>query len=197
MFMGWFDRYGFFIIYLLYLILLIVGFQLMGHACEKEDIRINGANTLDDKGLTSTKNEHRNRIVPIGDRELVRIAEWFDIQVYKLAAKGIAITDQTPVVSNPVGEFMHPEAYAKWWRRFRDKIGLEGVGLHQLRHTYATILCAAGVDIVTAFKLMGHKDATMLARVYAHMVPENARSAADIVSAVLSGEKDVQYMPFA
>ncbi len=160
-------------------------------------IRVNSANTSDDEGLTVTKNEHRNRIVPIGGRELARIAEWFDVQERKLTAKGITVTGHTPVVSNPVGEFMHPEAYAKWWRRFRDKIGLQGVGLHQLRHTYATILCASGVDIITAFKLMGHKDATMLARVYAHVVPENARNAADIVSEVLSGSRDLLYMPFA
>ncbi len=53
------------------------------------------------------------------------------------------------------------------------------------------------IACIRAFAEWGLKDATMLARVYAHMIPENARSVADIVSAVLSGERDVRYMPFA
>lgn len=160
-------------------------------------VRVHRANTSDDAELVSTKNEYRSRILPIDEMELQRLSEWRELQTAKLMAKGIAVTPQTPIVSNPVGELMHPEAFAKWWRRWRNKIGLEGVGLHQLRHTYATILCASGIDIVTAFKLMGHKDATMLARVYAHMVPENARRAASTVSDILNGSREVQYAPFA
>ena len=99
-------------------------------------------------------------------------------------------------MSNKVGEFTHPEAFGKWWRRYRKKIGLEGYTLHQLRHTYATILCASGVDIITASKLMGHCDTTMLSRIYAHMIPEYAREAANKVGSILNGESGMSPVPF-
>ena len=55
------------------------------------------------------------------------------------------------------------------------KAGLEGVTLHTLRHTFASHLVMAGVDLPTVQKLMGHKDiATTM--IYAHLAPDHIRS---------------------
>lgn len=159
-------------------------------------IQVKTANTVDEDGLTDTKNGYRRRIIPLDDEVAARLTEWKRVQAETLAAEGIRTSKQTPVVSNPVGELMHPEAFGKWWRRYREKLGLGDYGLHQLRHTYATILCASGTDIITAANLMGHCDTTMLSRVYAHVIPEYARSAAARVGSVLSGDADVAPVPF-
>lgn len=159
-------------------------------------IRVQNANTADDDGLMATKNDFRQRIIPLDDAVASRLFEWKILQTDKLAQKGICVNKHTPVVSNPVGEFVHPEAFGKWWRRCRVKIGLNGYGLHQLRHTYATILCASGTDIITAARLMGHCDTTMLSRVYAHVIPEYARQAASRVGSVLGGESGIAPVPF-
>lgn len=159
-------------------------------------LRVQNANTADDDELMTTKNGYRQRIVPLTAEVAGRLSSWKALQAQKLGEKGIRADDQTPVVSNPVGELMHPEAFGKWWRRYRAKIGLDGYGLHQLRHTYATILCASGTDIITASKLMGHCDTTTLARVYAHVIPEYARRAAANVGSVLNGDAGVEPVPF-
>lgn len=159
-------------------------------------LRVERANTADEKELMATKNNFRQRIIPLDKAVAERLFEWKTLQAEQLAKKGIKATKHTPVVSNPVGEFIHPEAYGKWWRRYRKKIGLEEYGLHQLRHTYATILCASGTDIITASKLMGHCDTTMLSRVYAHVIPEYARQAATKVGSVLGGGAEVAPVPF-
>lgn len=39
---------------------------------------------------------------------------------------------------------------------------------HQLRHTYCTMLYLAGVDILTASKLMGHSDVKITLEIYTH-----------------------------
>lgn len=159
-------------------------------------LRVKYANTADDDELMDTKNDYRQRIIPLDDAVADRLYEWKLLQAEKLAKKGIRTNKHTAIVSNPVGEFIHPEAFGKWWRRYRKKIGLDEYGLHQLRHTFATILCASGADIITASKLMGHCDTTMLSRIYAHMIPEYARQATNNVASVLSGNAEVNTVPF-
>lgn len=46
---------------------------------------------------------------------------------------------------------------------------IEGFTPHYLRHTYASILFMAGVDVVTAKELMGHADIQTTLEVYTHL----------------------------
>lgn len=46
------------------------------------------------------------------------------------------------------------------------------ISAHMLRHTYATILFTAGVDVLTASKLLGHKDVKTTIAIYTHLAKE-------------------------
>jgi len=52
------------------------------------------------------------------------------------------------------------------------------VSPHRLRHTFATHLVKAGVDIVTVRDLLGHRLITST-QIYLHMTAEDLRKAAD------------------
>jgi integrase len=54
------------------------------------------------------------------------------------------------------------------------KAGIRGVRLHDLRHTAASRIVEAGVDLVTESKNLGHSTIQMTMR-YAHPTPENMR----------------------
>jgi len=56
------------------------------------------------------------------------------------------------------------------------RAGFSKLRFHDLRHTFATRLVAAGVDIVTVKELMGHRDISMTMR-YAHSAPERSLDA--------------------
>ena len=43
------------------------------------------------------------------------------------------------------------------------------VSFHELRHTYASHLAQAGVDLLTISKLLGHADTRITAKHYAHL----------------------------
>jgi integrase len=43
------------------------------------------------------------------------------------------------------------------------------ITLHELRHTYASLLAQAGCDLLTISKLLGHADTRITARHYAHL----------------------------
>jgi integrase len=51
--------------------------------------------------------------------------------------------------------------------------GLPVMGFHQLRHSYASALVAAGMPLALVAKLTGHADTRMLERYYAHLAPSD------------------------
>jgi integrase len=44
-----------------------------------------------------------------------------------------------------------------------------GIAFHELRHTYASHLAQAGIDLLTISKLLGHSDTRITAKHYAHL----------------------------
>jgi len=68
--------------------------------------------------------------------------------------------------------------------------GIEGVRFHDLRHTAASRMIEAGVDLVTVSKILGHATIQMTMR-YCHPTPENMRRAVEKLSEVFkeSGHK--------
>jgi integrase len=58
----------------------------------------------------------------------------------------------------------------------RKNAGLEGLRLHDLRHTFATRLIQSGVDVVTVQKILGHSTIMMTMR-YVHSFEPQMRDA--------------------
>ena len=78
-----------------------------------------------------------------------------------------------------------------------DKAKIKGLRFHDLRHTAATWMVMAGVDLVTVSEVLGHSDIKMTLR-YAHPTPENRRRAVDALAAVFgrkSNEVDTYRTP--
>lgn len=57
------------------------------------------------------------------------------------------------------------------WNRLTDRLGLERHRVHDLRHFYASALIAAGCDVVTVQRAMGHANAATTLGTYSHLWP--------------------------
>ena len=55
---------------------------------------------------------------------------------------------------------------------------------HDMRHTFASHLVMAGVDLTTVSRLLGHKDIKMTLR-YAHLAPAHMKNAVDVLEKAL------------
>lgn len=77
-----------------------------------------------------------------------------------------------------------------WWRKTLRDAGLTGIKLHDLRHFYASGLIAAGCDVVTVQRSLGHAKATTTLNTYAHLWPtaeDRTRRAAELIMATALG----------
>src|SRR5271169_4538325 len=73
-----------------------------------------------------------------------------------------------------------------------ERLGIEGVTWHWLRHANATLLDAVGTPLGTVQALLGHSSAEITREIYLHSVPVDARSAVEKVEALLIGPKWTQ-----
>jgi integrase len=64
----------------------------------------------------------------------------------------------------------------KPWIKIRKEVGLEDVRIHDLRHSFASLAAAQGVDLLTLGKLMGHRNASTTSR-YAHLTEKHVSKA--------------------
>lgn len=67
----------------------------------------------------------------------------------------------------------------------RDRAKIEDFKFHDLRHTFATRLAQAGVDLYMISKLLGHKDIKMTQR-YSHHCPDSLRSGVEVLDKVIT-----------
>jgi len=68
-------------------------------------------------------------------------------------------------------------------KRFKtalEKAGIKDFRFHDLRHTFASHLVMAGVDLTTVKELMGHKDIKMTLR-YSHLSPDHKKRGVDML----------------
>jgi integrase len=68
------------------------------------------------------------------------------------------------------------------WRALANRLGIPGVTFRALRHSHASQLINAGVDIVTISRRLGHKKPEVTLRIYAHMFKKDDSAAAKAIN---------------
>ncbi len=87
------------------------------------------------------------------------------------------------VIRNLQGEPLARSRY--WFERAIRTAKIRGFTWHCLRHTFASRLVMAGVDIRTVQELMGHKTISMTVR-YSHLAPKHTLAAVERLSGAIS-----------
>lgn len=72
------------------------------------------------------------------------------------------------------------------WAALCKAAGIEGVRLHDLRHTYASVLASAGLSLPVIGALLGHTQPGTTAR-YAHLFDDPLRAATERVGVIVTG----------
>ena len=85
------------------------------------------------------------------------------------------------------GQARSPSDTSRDWGLAAGALGMPDVTFHALRHTHASQLIDAGVDVVTISTRLGHASPTITLQVYAHLFRKDDSKAADAINAALTG----------
>ena len=83
------------------------------------------------------------------------------------------------------GTKLHPDYLSRRFRKLADGTDLPRIRLHDLRHTHASLLLAAGVPVHVVAQRLGHADPGFTMRVYGHLLPRQQRDAAELVAGMV------------
>ena len=83
------------------------------------------------------------------------------------------------------GSAYSPDSITQKWIRFRQKHQLKEIRLHDLRHTSATAMLSAGVNMKVIQQRMGHSDISTTMNIYAHALPSMNKDAGEKLEALL------------
>lgn len=81
----------------------------------------------------------------------------------------------------------HRVELKKAWAAFRKQANLGDARIHDLRHTYASVLASAGLSLPVIGALLGHSQPATTAR-YAHLLDDPLRAATERASAIITGK---------
>ncbi|WP_319798768.1 tyrosine-type recombinase/integrase [Nitrobacter sp.] len=90
------------------------------------------------------------------------------------------LPDDALLFAKPDGQPRAPSSVSRSWG------DAMGIGYHALRHTHASQLIDAGVDIVTISKRLGHAKPDITLRTYAHMFSKGDAKAAAAINTALA-----------
>lgn len=95
-------------------------------------------------------------------------------------------TDTDLVFADLEGDPLSPNNVSSEWAHTASRAGVPDVTFHALRHTHASQLIDAGVDVVTISKRLGHTKPDITLRIYAHLFQKDDSKAAAAINAAFS-----------
>ena len=85
------------------------------------------------------------------------------------------------------GNWPKPYSISDRWRDAIKSRSIPKVTFHALRHTHASMLIAAGLDVVAVSRHLGHASPALTLNVYGHLFKNHDDGAAAAIDDVLSG----------
>jgi integrase len=129
--------------------------------------------------VKSTKSEEP-RCVALPEWALEVLQEHRAEQENDRAMFGRDYVNNALIFCQPAGRYYSPDRVGARVAELMRKVGLQGVSLHSLRHSHASILLSKGVPISVVSERLGHADQNITLSIYSHALPADSRAAAKI-----------------
>lgn len=134
------------------------------------------------------KTRGSRRTIPLPGFAIERLRRHRLEQRARFDALGIWRTNDALVFERE-GKPWCPNTFGLWFARLVKRLGLPRVRLHDLRHSYASLMLESGVDLKTVSTALGHATIRVTADTYAHVSPAMLQSAADRLDRAIGGGK--------
>jgi integrase len=111
-------------------------------------------------------------------------------QAEGLLRAGVRLTDDAHVVAREDGQPLQPRSLTHAFVKFLRQHDLAPIRLHDLRHSHATHMLAAGVHPKIAQERLGHSSVSVTIDLYSHVLPGMQAEAVSKVDAALRDALD-------
>jgi len=129
--------------------------------------------------ITEPKTKHARRTVTI------------PASVAEVLAGLIAGRDRDDLVfTAPGGGPVRTRNFRRGWIKWTRQAGLDGLRIHDLRHTHAAILISAGVPLTAVQRRLGHSSISVTSDLYGHLLPAVDSGILSVVESAIS-EADI------
>ena len=135
-----------------------------------------------------TKTEQSNRVLVVPLPLLEVLQRERERQKFLKKKHGTNYIESPYVVRNEDGYLVSPKTWSKIFGNFIEKHKFEDIRLHDLRHSYATIMIKRKVPIKTIQKMTGHSSTQILLDTYAHVLAEMEQEAVEEITNALYNE---------
>jgi integrase len=148
------------------------------------------SNNRVDAGGRAVENDPKSassrRTLPLPDRLVTVLRSTKVRQARERLALGSDSGPWEYVVSNEAGQPYHPQVLSRRWAEAVEAAGVRHIKLHAARHTCATLMHLSGVPAAVIAAWIGHKDASLTMKLYAHSQGEALKAAGATLNRVVS-----------
>jgi integrase len=127
--------------------------------------------------VTEPKTERSRRILPLSPATAALLTGQRKGQVAERLHAGSKWTDTGYVFTTETGQPVDPRNLLRVVQSAAARAGLTDVGVHSLRHSAATAMLEAGVNIKAVSDLLGHSSVSITGDIYGHTSDDSARAA--------------------
>ncbi len=135
------------------------------------------------EGPVKTRTSRRR--IDLDANTLALLEEWR----HRLVTDGATIQPATPMFLNTYHRTPSPETFSQLFGRITATTDLPRIRFHDLRHTHASLLVAAGVPIKVVSERLGHAHPGFTMHTYQHLLPGMGAAAATQFAALIDNSR--------
>lgn len=127
--------------------------------------------------VTEPKTERSRRVLPLSPVSAALLTAQRKAQVAERLHAGSVWADTGHVFTTESGQPVDPRNLYRVVQSAAKHSGIKDVGVHSLRHSAATAMLEAGVNIKAVSDLLGHSSVSITGDIYGHTSDDSARAA--------------------
>lgn len=149
---------------------------------ERNRVQAGAGNVVENEPKTVSS----RRTLPLDESLVIVLKRASARYAQERLALGVAHRDSGYVAVSEIGEPYTPDTLTRMWHKLTKAAGVRSIRLHDARHSCGTALHLHGVPLAVIAKWLGHADASVTARIYAHSQDDALREAGKSLGAVVT-----------
>lgn len=150
-------------------------------------LTINQAATVVDgvELVSAPKTRRSRRVIDLDPATVEALQQHRSRQREQHLALGVTATASDRVFTGDLGEPLRPNSVGQAFQRLVRTAGVPTIRLHDLRHTHASHLLMAGINVKVVSERLGHASVSFTLDTYGHVMPGQQAEAAAAAAALL------------